>query len=30
MGVLCVSEKNRVEIKDFKDWTAGVYLIEAG
>ena len=30
MGVLCVSEKNRVEIQDFKDWKAGVYLIEAG
>lgn len=30
MGVLCVSEKNRVEIQDFKEWTAGVYLIEAG
>lgn len=30
MGVLCVSKKNRVEIQDFKEWTAGVYLIEAG
>lgn len=25
-----MSEKNRVEIHDFKDWKAGVYLIEAG
>lgn len=28
--MLCVSKKNRVEIHDFKDWKAGVYLIEAG
>ena len=30
MGVLCLDKKNRVEIQDFKEWTAGVYLIEAG
>ena len=30
MGVLCLDKKNRVEIQDFKDWKAGVYLIEAG
>lgn len=24
MGVLCVSEKNRVEIQDFKDWKAAL------
>lgn len=25
-----MDKKNRVEIQDFKEWTAGVYLIEAG
>lgn len=25
-----MDKKNRVEIHEFKDWTAGVYLIEAG
>lgn len=30
MGGLCMDKKNRVEIQDFKEWTAGVYLIEAG
>lgn len=30
MGGLCMDKKNRVEIHEFKDWTAGVYLIEAG
>ena len=28
--MLCLDKKNRVEIQDFKDWKAGVYLIEAG
>ena len=30
MGVLCLDKKNRVEIHDFNEWIAGVYLIEAG